>query len=586
MLPLKNNKHRDMKKYGIYIGVLIVGILIGSFFWGGRDSMDHQHNDSKATVAERWTCSMHPHINLPEPGDCPICGMDLIIANTTDGDIASTHQFKMSKNAMALANIETIIISNEQQNGGGLVLSGTIKENEKNNAVQTSHFNGRIEKLYINSTGEEVKKGQLLALIYSPELVSTQGELLTALTMKASQPKLYKAVRNKLKLWKLSEKQILKIENSKKITENFPVYANVSGVVTHKMVEEGNHIKEGQTMFKIANLTTVWAEFDAYEKQLNKINLGSEISIITNADPNAKLKGKVSFIAPVVDSNTRTITIRVPLQNRKGNLKIGMFVKGNLKTTSANAVANTLISVPKTAVLWTGKRSLVYVKVNKDEPVFEMREVTLGNSIGEDYEIVSGLNVNDEIVVNGTFTVDAAAQLQGKKSMMNSANDQDIKKNKEVVKRLSVSDKFKGQLKGLFEAYLVLKQSLVEDKGNAAKNKALVVNKALKMVDMKLLADNDAHLQWMNYSNVIAKEIIIISNTESIEKQRKAFIKASDAVIKSIETFGIGVKVYKHFCPMAANNKGAFWASINKEVLNPYYGNQMLNCGSVVAEID
>jgi len=355
----------------------------------------------------------------PEAGDCPICGMDLIPAEAS-ADGLSANQFKLTENALALANIETSIVSGGMNSADGLMLSGKIQENEKTTAIQTAHFGGRIEKLHINSNGERVYKGQLLALIYSPELVTAQGELLTALSMKETQPGLYNAVKNKLKLWKLSEKQINNIESSKKIVENFPVYSNVSGVVTMKMVEEGNYVKAGAPLLKIANLTTVWAHFDAYEKQLSRIQKGGEISITTNANPNEELKGKISFIDPILNTSTRTTIVRVILNNKKGLLKPGMFVQGVLKS-NLSTTEDTILSIPKTAVLWTGKRSVVYVKQQGTDPIFEMRSIKLGSVIGDNYEVLEGLSKNEEIVTNGTFTVDAAAQLQGKKSMMNAS---------------------------------------------------------------------------------------------------------------------------------------------------------------------
>ena len=150
-----------MKKYIIYIGILVIGLLLGWLLFGNSSnaSEDHDHKLTESQI-EQWTCSMHPQILQSEPGSCPICGMELIPASTSE-DGLSSNQFKLSKNAMALANIETTIIMRNGSNSSGLILSGKIKENEKASAVQTAHFGGRIEKLYINSNGEKVSKGQL-----------------------------------------------------------------------------------------------------------------------------------------------------------------------------------------------------------------------------------------------------------------------------------------------------------------------------------------------------------------------------------------------------------------------------------------
>ena len=486
-----------MNKNIIYIGVaLIVGLLGGYLIFGGGSADtatnkvkdDHNHSEEIAS-GQMWTCSMHPQIMQPEPGDCPICGMDLIPAETgADGLLAD--QFKMTENAMALANIQTTVVGSGAIEAGTLKLSGKIRENEESNAVQVTYFAGRIERLYVNSTGERVGKGQRLATIYSPELVSAQQELLTAASLKESQPELYSAVRNKLKLWKLSEKQINSIEQAGKVQEYFPVYATVSGTVTHKMVEEGDYVKLGQPLYKIANLNTVWAEFDAYENQIASLKEGQSIKIVTNAYPNQEFNAKISFIDPLLNSATRTIVVRAVLNNRKDKFKPGMFVEGKVEGTEMQM--NEAINVPASAVMWTGERSVVYVKTNPNEPVFEMRDVLLGNASGDTYTIIEGLQNGDEIVTNGTFTVDAAAQLQGKKSMMNaeggktmtgheghlgmqndgSGDKMNNTSHSEMNKRIEVASKFQNQLKRVFEDYILLKDALVNDNATEAQTAA------------------------------------------------------------------------------------------------------------------
>lgn len=406
-----------MKKYIIYSGILVSGLILGWLLFGSSSKEELDHNyDKNVEATQIWTCSMHPQIRQPEPGDCPICGMDLIPAETSADGLAAD-QFRLTKNAMALANIQTTVIGNGKIEANTIKLSGKVMKNEEANAVQVSYFSGRIEKLNVNFTGEDIRKGQLLASIYSPELFSAQQELLTASSIKESQPALYNAVRNKLKLWKLSETQINQIEASGKVQENFSVFATVSGTVSEKLVEQGDYIKQGQPLLKIANLSTVWAIFDVYENQIDLFKKGQSIAITTNANPNKRIDAKVSFIDPVLDTRTRTVKLRAELNNSDNNLKPGMFVEGKIEGVKSNKEET--LAIPATAILWTGERSLVYVKTNPDEPVFEMREVRLGNRMGDNYEILEGLNHGDEIVTNGAFTVDAAAQLQGKKSMMN-----------------------------------------------------------------------------------------------------------------------------------------------------------------------
>ena len=592
---MKNNK------IIIYIGILAIGLLLGWLLFGGssKEEADHNHNEV-AQTNQMWTCSMHPQIMQPEPGDCPICGMDLIPAEA-GADGLTADQFKLTANAMALANIQTTVVGNGSVENGIIKLSGKIAENEEANAVQVSYFSGRIERLNISFTGEEVRKGQLLATIYSPELYAAQQELITAASLKASQPALYKAVRNKLKLWKLSETQINKIESSGKVIENFPVYATVSGIVTEKLVEQGDYIKQGQPLLKIANLNTVWANFDVYENQIELFKKGQEVKIITNAFPNKQFKGKVDFIDPILNTKTRTVDLRVVLNNKEAIFKPGMFVTAEIESTKTNA--NEVIMIPSSAVLWTGERSVVYLKTNPNEPVFELKEVALGKKIGDNYEVLEGLFTGNEIVTNGTFTVDAAAQLQGKKSMMNKDGskvmsgheghlgmDNNASKKESdhtnMNQRLTVSEKFQEQLKVVYNDYINLKDALVkEDSKNTSVNTtSLLVN--LGKVDMKLLSDNNAHTHWMSLVKEIQSSATSISKTSDIKGQRDHFKHLSSHLINAVQLYGVNEKVYVEFCPMADNNNGAYWLSKEEKVINPYFGEAMLTCGEVKQVIE
>ncbi|MBT8210890.1 MAG: efflux RND transporter periplasmic adaptor subunit, partial [Eudoraea sp.] len=407
-----------MKKNVIYIGLaLLAGLFLGYLFFGGQKDEVHEHEQELASE-QLWTCSMHPQIMQPEPGDCPICGMDLIPAASEQGAL-SYGQFSMSEKAMALADIQTVVVGTKDADGNnGLTLSGKIVVNDETVAVQPSYFQGRIEQLHVNFKGQEVRKGQLLATLYSPELVAAQQELLTAASLKSTQPQLYQAVRSKLKLWKLSDSQIDKIEKSGSVLENFPVYAMQSGTVSEVLAAEGDYIKEGQPLVRLSNLNTVWAAFDAYENQLSQLKVGQKISIKANAYPDKTYDAVVSFIDPVLNNKTRTLNLRATLNNKNQLFKPGMFISGTI-AQNAGDQKDEMLMVPTSAVMWTGERSLVYVKTLPNQPVFEMREVTLGDRVGERYAIISGLREGEEIVTNGTFTVDAAAQLLGKKSMMN-----------------------------------------------------------------------------------------------------------------------------------------------------------------------
>ncbi|HET8837784.1 MAG TPA: efflux RND transporter periplasmic adaptor subunit [Flavobacteriaceae bacterium] len=569
-----------MKKYIIYIAILAAGLVLGYVIFG--NSNDGTSNANTSGVSENskketqmWTCSMHPQIMQPEPGDCPICGMDLIPAESGADGLAA-NEIKMTENAMALANIQTTVVGAERTEKDNMIsLSGKIKASEEESAVQASYFDGRIERLNVNYEGQEVRKGQILATIYAPNLVAAQQELITAASLKESQPSLYKAVRNKLKLWKLSEAQINSIEESGKVRENFPIYATVSGTVSEKLASEGDYVKQGQPIVKVNNLNTVWAEFDAYESQISQFKKGQKIKVTTNAYPNKEFDATISFIDPVLNTQTRTVTVRANLQNDKGIFKPGMFVTGKVEGKS-NGMESPL-TVPATAVMWTGERSLVYRKTHPNEPVFKMQEVTLGSRTGDSYTIVSGLEIGDEVVTNGTFTVDAAAQLQGKKSMMNQKESNSDKGSMEDMK-MELPNKVQNLLMESLKPYLQMKNAFVE-------SDAKKVSAFAKSTLQKINAIPNSKLGKMEKMHLgkIERMLKAIAENDDIENQRSHFVILNQNMVPLVVNIeAADQQLYIQNCPMANNNNGAFWISTEKEIRNPYYGDAMLTCGSVI----
>jgi Cu(I)/Ag(I) efflux system membrane fusion protein len=235
---------------------------------------------------------------------------------------------------------------------------------------------------------------------------------------KIAQPEIYEAAREKLLQWKLTGKQIAAIEESGSVLNKIDIESNTSGVVTSRRVNTGDHVSQGTILFDIADLSRLWIMFDAYESDLDFLHKGEKISYTIQALPGIVYTGIIDFIDPVIDPVTRIAKVRVEAGNQSGKLKPEMFATGIVTSTLDEYKNN--VTIPVTAVLWTGKRSIVYVKQQgTDEPVFKMREVGLGPVLGERYVITDGLSEGEEIVTSGAFSVDAAAQLQGIPSMMN-----------------------------------------------------------------------------------------------------------------------------------------------------------------------
>jgi len=398
--------------------ILILGIFLGWLFFHAPQSGNEKHDQvAEALRSKIWTCAMHPQIRRDKPGKCPICAMDLIPLNLNSSigqDVGALH---MSKEAVQLANVMTSVVS-AQNPLKEVRLYGKVQADERLLQNQATHITGRIEKLLVNFTGEPVRKGQKLAQIYSPELVTAQQELIEAIRSKQSQPEIYEAAREKLHQWKLTEGQISDLEHSGQIQSNMDILSNTAGVVIARRVNVGDYVNQGSVLYEVSDLSRVWVLFDAYESDLPFLKTGDKVDFTIQSLPGSSYTGIVKFIDPVIDPVNRVAKVRVEIGNPGAKLKPEMFVTGIVKA-NLQEYRNKLV-IPRSAVLWTGKRSVVYIREAKtDEPVFRIREIELGPVIGDSYVVTDGLKAGEEIVVQGAFSVDAASQLEGKPSMMN-----------------------------------------------------------------------------------------------------------------------------------------------------------------------
>ena len=225
--------------------------------------------------------------------------MDLIPLRTGgSSDIADDGAIELSEEAAALANVQTSVVSRERPIKE-VSLYGTIQPDERSLQSQTAHVGGRIEKLYVDFTGESVRQGATIATIYSPDLLNAQQELLEAIKLKETQPRLVEAAKEKLRLWKLTDEQIYKIETSGNVSPNIDIKANTSGIVISKKLSQGDYITAGSVLFDIANLSRVWAMFDAYEVDLPFLKVGDKLEFTLQAIPGKKFSGNISFIDPL-----------------------------------------------------------------------------------------------------------------------------------------------------------------------------------------------------------------------------------------------------------------------------------------------
>ena len=581
----------------------LAGLILGFVFFHHHDKgnvtgdANEEMHEKAATV---WTCSMHPQIRLDHPGKCPICGMDLIPVGQLDKREASfSESIPMSTEAIKLAEISTtrVKMASPQKD---IRLLGKVKPDETSVSELTARFSGRIEKLFVNFTGQEVKKGERMAVIYSPELVSAQRELIEAYKTRESSPELYQAARNNLRVGNVTGEQIREIEQRGEPENDFNILSPVTGTVTMRHVAVGDYVKEGSVLFKVIDLSHVWIMFEAYESDLPWLRLNDPVTFTVNSLPGKEFRGRISFIDPVMDPKTRIANVRVALGNPKEELKPEMFASGTVH--SSIAATGKQLLIPKSALLWTGKRSIVYVKIpGAPEPLFEYREIVTGPETEAYYVVKQGLKEGEEIAVNGVFSIDAAAQLSGMKSMMNPESGETSKENENqsmIIPQKTVNNKegaspailkneqggeinldFKKQLTAVYNSYLEMKDAFIKSDPELVHTNAMSVSAAMKNVQMELL-EGEQHMSWMKDLNNLELGILGIIKSDDIETQRKSFAGFSSALYHAIKSFGLyKEKTYYQYCPMAFDNKGAYWLSERSEIRNPYFGDEMIDCG-------
>ncbi|MCF8218584.1 MAG: efflux RND transporter periplasmic adaptor subunit [Bacteroidales bacterium] len=591
-------KTNNIKKYGIFTLLFVLGLVAGALIWSGGDGSskekqatdEHEHAESEDT---EYTCSMHPSVRQDEPGDCPICGMELIPVEDESSEGTDVQDFEMTETAMKLAQVRTSEVTAGSR-AKEITLEGKIAADQRKVYSQVVHFGGRLEALNVSYVGQKVEKGQKLGSIYSPDLVAAQRELLETSKFKYGSQEMLEAARQKLKQWKLSDEQIEDIIQSGEVKTNFDIRADVSGYVTKMKANKGDYLHQGDYLFEIADLSSVWVMLDAYERDLQWLHEGQEVKLKVNAFPGREFSGTINFIDPFIDENSRVAQVRAELNNSNRKLKPGMFIKGRVKATMKEG--SDALLIPKTAVLWTGERSLVYVQNQEagEKHLFRMREITTGQTLEDSIIVLDGLEQGERVVSHGTFAVDAAAQLAGKTSMMNpeteTASAADLVKEGETagvqekdkitdVEKFEVSTEFQQQLTRFYRDYIKMKNSFVDTDPDKVNEHANQLQNSLENIDMSLL-EGEAHMQWMDYLKILKKDLNTIAGSSDIEVQREAFVTFNPAFYKAVKAFGlIDVKAYYQFCPMANDDKGAYWISEQKEIRNPYFGDEMMSCG-------
>ncbi|MEN8006613.1 MAG: efflux RND transporter periplasmic adaptor subunit [Candidatus Krumholzibacteriota bacterium] len=584
------------------VAVLLVAAFgLGFLLRGGGDG--GEPDDSKTALPEvaapqRWTCSMHPQIILPTNDQkCPICFMDLIPLEEESGAHVAPGDLSLSEAAAALADIATDKVRREFV-AREIRLVGKVSADETRTRTITARVGGRLDRLFVDATGQTVTRGMELAEIYSPELYSAQAELQTAAGALAAAEKAgaatagaranLRSAAERLRLWGMDEQQIQAIMAGEGISDHLVVRAPVGGVVVSRQATQGDYVKTGGILYTIADLSGVWVTLDAFESDVAWLREDQPVAFTARAYPGREFQGDILFIDPVLDERTRTVEIRVAVDNTAGLLKPGMLVTGRVSVT-VDAYGNPVVDpetavpplvIPASAPLLTGDRAVVYVRLpGNGDPVFTGRNVVLGPRAGDVYFVVSGLSEGESVVTRGNFKIDSALQIQARTSMMNPAGHEALN----GLAPLEPGPCFGQGLKKVLQAYYPLQTALAADDDAAARAAAGEVKAAADNLDCDTadLPRSGAEL-WSRLETALRDAAGRTASADNIARRRQAFESLSDNLWNALARFGAGSgeTVRRFHCPMAFDNDGAFWIQQEKTTANPYYGAMMLRCGS------
>ncbi len=581
---------RAAKNAGLSLALLaVLGVGFGLGRIGGEDLQPQTVHESH-DVSEAWTCSMHPQIRMDEPGQCPICGMDLVVAQSTaDDDAANPEVVTLSARARALAEVRTTAVVRTDPRAEVRLL-GRVDYDETRLRMVTPWTDGRIDRLRVRVTGTKVHKGQVVAELYSPEVYAGTRDLLVAKKQaeRLSGAGLHgssnvsaaalSSAREKLRLIGLSDGEIEAIERSGNAPKKVSIRSPFAGTVLERKVEQGDYVKAGTVLYHIADLSKLWVQIDAYESDLSLLARGNAVVLEVDALPGETFEGNIAFIDPVLDERTRTARVRVEVDNAAGTLRPGMFaqavVQTELDTTKGQLV------VPRSAVLFTGRRSIVYVAVPGEPGAYALRVVRVGGRGGPMVPVLTGLSEGERVVTNGAFVVDADLQLRGGSSMMTRPDDRAVAHADHSLDADALT-----ALKPVLDAYISAQTKLAEDDFDGARDALTALAQAANDVD--LAAPRETREAWDSLASSLAGHGRRGATATGQADVRRAFESVSASIADLLTELGNpdAQPLRVAFCPMAFDNDGAQWVQRGETLANPYYGPAMLRCGDIRATV-
>ena len=411
------------------IGIALLG-LAQRKDWNESASAGNESSSIGATSQETNVSYICPMMCVPptnKPGRCPVCAMELVpAAKGSSSGPSST--IEIDPRSRRVAGIKTTVAT-LQSLSRDVSSVGEIKYDETQLKTLSAYIDGRIEELKADYTGIEVKKGESLGLLYSPDLYSAQVEYVKTLEfdekssssnarVRNSNERLLKSSRQRLVELGLTEPQIKNLESRRIAQRTMDLYAPISGTVIEKMATPGQYIKAGAPIYRLADLSKVWLVIELFPEDAKAIRLGQTVTATTQSLGSESFEGTVEFIEPTVDPKMRTVGVRVAINNEKGFLKPGEFARANLIIPLAvsKGMPQETVVIPRNSLLSIGKTSLAYVETKPGE--FQIRKIKTGPSVDGMVAVFEGIDAGENVVSKSTFLLDAQMQLQGNPSLI------------------------------------------------------------------------------------------------------------------------------------------------------------------------
>jgi RND family efflux transporter MFP subunit len=599
--------------FRLIVAILTTGVLVSLVLSGCSKPAGKAAADADV---DYYTCTMHPSVHSKDPGKCPICSMDLVpvmkkVSNETkgkgnSGGMTDNGSSSMGSMTMPSPNQEsgkstefTVPVERQQQIGvtyatvtkRPIQLSirsvGMLEPDTSKMFDYVARVDGYVQELKVSSPGQQVSQGQPLITIYSPDLRSTEQELVNILNDRdrsgagrASNDQLIEATKRRLKLWNVSDQEIAELEKNRKPSDQLMLRSPFDGVVNEVVSRPGMSVKMGDKLVSVLDLSNLWVWAEFYENEVGLLKQGQRIDVGLPAFPNQTFQGQIAVINPVIDAVKRTARVRIDIPNPKAQLRPGMYANVEVKIDDGEG-----LTIPVQAVLPTGERMLVfldrgrgkllprYVKVGRSFTTFD------GQQQESYYQVVNGLQEGDRIVASANFLIDAESQVQGALKDWTGEEPTGTPAMTEKQPDQSSNSNFNAAVKPVLDSYKRLHELLAENKFSQVPAEAETLRKRVHP-----LLEIDPPSKQERYKDLVDKlhRSADQFNPNDIDQARVDFGQFSADLIAFLKDFmpQLDDPLYTIECPMWKKSS-AVWLQDSTLVKNPFLGPDMPTCGTV-----